>query len=83
MLAFTAACTTRLPDQDLRILEAAPVEPLNWTVIVAQPTAEAYGVALVLERQLFIAIGLALLAVLRQIATLHESDPKNKPRRVK
>ena len=46
------------------IATAAPVQALDWTVIVAQPTAEAYGVALVLERQLFIAIGLALLATL-------------------
>jgi signal transduction histidine kinase len=46
------------------IAAAAPIEPLGWTVIVAQPTEEAYAVALGLERQLFIAIGLALLATI-------------------
>jgi signal transduction histidine kinase len=46
------------------IAAAARVEPLGWTVIVEQPTAEAYAVALGLERQLFVAIGLALLATI-------------------
>ena len=46
------------------IAAAARVEPLGWTVIVEQPTAEAYRVALGLERQLFIAIGMALLTTI-------------------
>jgi signal transduction histidine kinase len=40
---------------------AALVKDLNWTVIVEQPKAEAYAVTRELERQLMLAIGLALL----------------------
>jgi signal transduction histidine kinase len=40
---------------------AAPVRQTGWTVLVEQPTAEAYGTATKLERQLFFAIALALL----------------------
>lgn len=39
---------------------AAPITDLGWTLLVEQPTAEAYGVAWQLIRQLTIAIVLAL-----------------------
>ena len=39
----------------------APVGWPGWTVIVEQPTEEAYQASRLLERQLFVAIGLALL----------------------
>lgn len=39
---------------------AAPVSELGWTLIVEQPTAEAYATAAQLSRQLIVAIGLAL-----------------------
>jgi len=42
---------------------AARIAPLGWTVIVEQPTAEAYANAAVLQRQLVVAISLALLAM--------------------
>jgi hypothetical protein len=32
-VVFAAACTTRLPDQDLRILDAAPVERLSAAIL--------------------------------------------------
>ncbi len=52
------------PDPQGRpLLAAAALVPdLNWTVIVEQPTDEAFAVAHRLERQLLIAISLALLA---------------------
>jgi signal transduction histidine kinase len=40
---------------------AAPVRQTGWTVLVEQPTAEAYRTATKLERQLFFAIVLALI----------------------
>jgi signal transduction histidine kinase len=40
---------------------AAPLELLDWTVMVEQPRSEAYAVADVLTRQLMYIIGLALL----------------------
>jgi signal transduction histidine kinase len=42
---------------------AAPIAPLGWTVIVEQPTSEAYASAAVLQRQLFVAISIALLVI--------------------
>jgi nitrogen fixation/metabolism regulation signal transduction histidine kinase len=42
---------------------ATAVAPLGWTVIVEQPTAEAYASATQLRRQLFVAISVALLAM--------------------
>jgi signal transduction histidine kinase len=42
---------------------AARIAPLNWTVIVEQPTSDAYGAADALRRQLVIAI-VAALAVM-------------------
>ena len=43
---------------------AARIPQLGWTVIVAQPTNEAYAAAAVLQRQLLIAISLALVAMI-------------------
>ena len=40
----------------------APIANLNWTVIVEQPTSEAYALADQLELQLVVIITLALLA---------------------
>ncbi len=43
---------------------AAAIDPLGWTVIVEQPTAEAYGVAQRLTTQLVAFIGVALLVTI-------------------
>jgi signal transduction histidine kinase len=43
---------------------AARIPELGWTVIVAQPANEAYAAAAVLQRQLVIAISLALVAMI-------------------
>jgi signal transduction histidine kinase len=43
---------------------AAPVRQTGWTVVVEQPTEEAYAVAHRLERQLMFAIALALLVTI-------------------
>ncbi|MBI3401702.1 MAG: sensor histidine kinase [Acidobacteria bacterium] len=43
---------------------AARIAQLGWTVIVEQPTAEAYANATVLQRQLLIAISLGLLLMI-------------------
>jgi signal transduction histidine kinase len=43
---------------------AARIPQLGWTVIVAQPTNEAYASATALRRQLVIAISLALFAMI-------------------
>ena len=43
------------------VATAAPVKGLAWTVLVEQPTEEAYGVTRRVQRQLSIAILLALL----------------------
>jgi len=42
---------------------AAPIAPIGWTVIVEQPTAEAYATAAQLQRQLVVAISIALLGM--------------------
>jgi signal transduction histidine kinase len=54
----------KYPDERGRLLLAAAafVKELNWTVIVEQPTYEAFAVAHRLETQLLIAISLALFA---------------------
>jgi signal transduction histidine kinase len=41
---------------------AASIPTLGWTVLVEQPTAEAFSVATRLEKQLLLVIGIALLA---------------------
>jgi two-component system NtrC family sensor kinase len=54
-------------DQDGRAAlgVAARVDPpLDWTVIVEQPTAEAYANAIRLQRQLIVAIAIVLLAMI-------------------
>ena len=43
---------------------AARIPDLGWTVIVEQPTSEAYASATVLQRQLVVAISLALVAMI-------------------
>jgi signal transduction histidine kinase len=43
---------------------AARIAQLGWTVIVEQPTAEAYASATVLQRQLVVAISMALLLMI-------------------
>src|SRR5262249_61953378 len=43
---------------------ATRIPQLGWTLIVAQPTAEAYAAAAVLQRQLVVAITLALVAMI-------------------
>ena len=42
----------------------ASLDELGWTVIVEQPTTEAYALAIQLERQLFIVIVIALFATI-------------------
>jgi signal transduction histidine kinase len=44
-----------------KLFTGARVSGLNWTVIVEQPTDEAYAITTELQRQLLAAIGLALL----------------------
>jgi signal transduction histidine kinase len=53
-------------DQDGRrqLGVAARIPQLGWTVIVEQPTAEAYASARELQRQLVVAISLALIAMI-------------------
>lgn len=43
---------------------ASRIESLGWTVVVEQPLSEAYASAAVLQRQLVLAISLALLAMI-------------------
>ncbi len=43
---------------------AARIPQLGWTVIVEQPTREAYATATVLQRQLVVSISLALVAMI-------------------
>lgn len=43
---------------------AVPIPTLGWTLVVEQPTDEAYAIARRLERQLMVVIGLALLIVI-------------------
>ena len=43
---------------------AAPLRGLGWTVIVEQPLSEAFAIPIRLQRQLVVAITLALLAML-------------------
>ncbi|MGB7217820.1 MAG: sensor histidine kinase [Vicinamibacterales bacterium] len=43
---------------------ATRIATLGWTVIVEQPTAEAYAIGTALQRQLIVAISLGLLAMI-------------------
>ena len=51
-------------DGTVVLVAAAPIGDLGWTLIVEQPTAEAYGAALGLLRYLLVAIVLALTATI-------------------
>jgi signal transduction histidine kinase len=53
-------------DEDGRSLlgVAAPIAPLGWTVIVEQPTSEAYASATEVQRQLVVAISIAIFGML-------------------
>jgi signal transduction histidine kinase len=51
-------------DGETELGVAASMTPLGWTLIVEQPTREAYGNAAVLRRQLIITISVALLAMI-------------------
>jgi len=66
LLAASAAPWQEYRDEDGReqLGVAARIDTLNWTVIVEQPTAEAYASATRLERQLMIAAALALLLMI-------------------
>jgi signal transduction histidine kinase len=63
LLAASATPWQEYQDEDGRqqLGVAARIDTLNWTVIVEQPTAEAYASAARLQRQLMIAATLALL----------------------
>jgi signal transduction histidine kinase len=66
LLAASAAPWQEYRDEDGReqLGVAARIETLNWTVIVEQPTAEAYASATRLQRQLMIAAAAALLLMI-------------------
>ena len=66
LLAASAAPWQEYRDDDGReqLGVAARIETLNWTVIVEQPTAEAYASATRLQRQLMIAAAAALLLMI-------------------
>jgi len=49
---------------DTQLGVAAGMPPLGWTLIVEQPTREAYASAAVLRRQLLVTISIALLAMI-------------------
>jgi signal transduction histidine kinase len=57
-IAFTPA---NAPE---RLAVAARIESLGWTVLVEQPTSEAYANSLVLQRQLTVAIAAALIVMI-------------------
>ena len=62
-----AGPSTTYTDEDHRtttLAVAAPVKQTGWTVVVEQPTAEAYAIAARLELQLLAAIALALLVTI-------------------
>jgi signal transduction histidine kinase len=48
----------------IQLAVSAPIAQLGWTVIVEQPTSEAYASAAALRRQLLIAISVVLLAMI-------------------
>ena len=62
-----AGPSTTYVDEDGRtktLAVAAPVKQTGWTVVVEEPTAEAYAIAARLELQLLAAIALALLVTI-------------------
>ena len=60
----TASARLKDPDGESRLAVATAVLKPSWAVVVEQPVEEALAVAHALERQLFAAIGLALLATI-------------------
>lgn len=48
----------------MQLAAAAPLPDLGWTVVVEQPAEEAYALTTRFERQLLMAIGLALIATI-------------------
>jgi len=62
----TTPVSQEYTDQDGRreLGVAARIPQLGWTVIVEQPTAEAYASATELQRQLVVTISLALIAMI-------------------
>jgi signal transduction histidine kinase len=52
------------PNGEERLAAAARIDAPNWTVVVERPVEEALAAAHTLERQLLVAIGLALLAAI-------------------
>ena len=64
--ADTAPVSQEYTDEDggRQLGVAARIAQLGWTVIVEQPTREAYASATVLQRQLGVAIGVALLIMI-------------------
>ena len=62
----------------------AKLPTLGWTVIVEQPTREAFAISTSLQRLLFVSIAVALFAMLaRRLAlgpALHPADPPAHPR---
>jgi signal transduction histidine kinase len=51
------------PTNGRQLAVAARIPAFGWTVIVEQPTSEAYAGAIALQRQLIVAIGVALLVM--------------------
>jgi signal transduction histidine kinase len=63
--AQTGPVSDEYDDEGVRQLGVATrIAPLGWTVIVEQPTAEAYANATQLQRQLIAAIAIALLGMI-------------------
>ncbi len=63
--AGASSVSRQYADADGREMLAveAPVQSLNWTLIVEQPTSEAFAAAERLQRQLVVAIGAGLLVM--------------------
>jgi len=60
----SAPAEYREEDGSQQVAVSAPIPQLGWTVIVEQPTAEAYANANALQQQLTVAIGIALLVMI-------------------
>ena len=67
-LVIAGADPSRPPSQEYadednqeQLAVSARIEPLGWTIIVEQPTSEAYADATALRQQLTVAVALALL----------------------
>jgi signal transduction histidine kinase len=65
MPAGNASASAQYADGNGEMLGVgARLSPLGWTVLVEQPVAEAFAIPIRLQNQLFIAIAVALLAML-------------------